>query len=163
MPGLQYRIQESTRRCARSGRELQPGEVCYSVLYERDGQLVREDYSLQAWQGPPQDAFCFWRGRVPPKEPARRVVYNVEALWDCFQQLESCADPHALALRYVLALLLLRRRRLRLESVDWREEVEILRLRCSRTRQEYDVINPGLSEQELERVQQEIHNLLGLA
>lgn len=158
-----YRIQESTRRCARTGRELQPGEVCYSVLYERDGELVREDYAAEAWQGPPAGAFCFWRGRVPPREGPRRIQYNDDALWDCFLQLRDHTEPHHLQMRYVLALLLLRRRRLRLETVDWRDGIEILRLRCPRSRQDYEVINPGLSESELEQVQQQIHQLLGLS
>ncbi|MCS7015229.1 MAG: hypothetical protein RMJ19_04225 [Gemmatales bacterium] len=163
MLGVPYRIQESTRRCARTGRELRPGEMCYSVLYERDGQLVREDYSLEAWAGPPADAFCFWRGRVPPQERPKRVVYNEEALWDCFLQLESRTDPQALALRYVLALLLLRRRRLRLLSIDMIDGLEILRLHCPRTRQEYQVPNPGLAENELKPIEQQIYQLVGLA
>jgi hypothetical protein len=163
MLGLHFPIQESTRRCARTGRELQPGEICYSVLYERDGQWIREDYSAEAWQGPPAGAFCFWRGRVPPPDRPRKLVLNAEALWDCFLQLTDRSDPQSLQMRYVLALLLIRRRRLRLEGVDWRDGAEILRLRCPRTRQEYEVINPGLPDADLERVQQHIHHLLGLA
>ncbi|GBD36761.1 hypothetical protein HRbin36_01889 [bacterium HR36] len=163
MLGAQYRIQESTRRCARTGRELQPGEVCYSVLYERDGQLVREDYSVEAWQGPPAGAFCFWRARVPPVERKPRIVYSDDTLWDCFLQLADRQEPQLLQMRYVLALLLIRRKRLRLLAVDWRDGTELLRLRCPRTRQDYEVLNPGLSEGDLELVQQQIQELLAIS
>mgnify|MGYP000196031528 CR=1 FL=1 len=163
MLAMPYRIQESTRRCARTGRELQPGEICYSVLYERDGDFVREDYSPEAWQGPPAGAFCFWRGRVPPRDGPRRIRYQDDALWDCFLQFQHRTEPNALQMRYVLALLLLRRRRFRLEAVDWRDGVEILRLRCSRSGHDFEVINPGISDADLQQLQQQIQSLLELA
>ncbi len=58
-----YQIQPNTRRCVATGRELPPGTKFYSVLLEQDGKLVRQDFSSEAWQGPPPGAFSFWAGR----------------------------------------------------------------------------------------------------
>jgi hypothetical protein len=44
----EYQIQPLTRRCASSGRELQPGERFFTVLRDEGGQFVRQDYSAEA-------------------------------------------------------------------------------------------------------------------
>jgi hypothetical protein len=64
MTMVDYQIQPNSRRCAVTGRELQPGERFYSALLEEGQQFVRRDYSREAWQGPPAGAFSFWTGVV---------------------------------------------------------------------------------------------------
>ena len=54
-----YQIQPNTRRCAVTGRELRPGERYYTALLETAGHFVRQDFSADAWQGPPPNAFSF--------------------------------------------------------------------------------------------------------
>jgi hypothetical protein len=60
-----------------------------------------------------------------------------------------------------VALLLLRRKRLKFEDVRSQDGVEILGLRCQRTRKLYEVINPRLTETELAAVQEEVFRVLG--
>ena len=60
----EYQIQSSTRRCARTGREISPGERYYSVLIDEGGAFARQDYSLEGWKGPPEGAFSHWLGRL---------------------------------------------------------------------------------------------------
>src|SRR5262249_59726300 len=69
---IDYQIQPSTRRCSVTGRELRPGERYYSVLLDEAGKFIRKDYGAEAWQGPPDGAFSFWAGRVPPPPGRRR-------------------------------------------------------------------------------------------
>ena len=58
-----YQIQASSRRCAVTGREIAPGERYYSVLLDRGDSFVRQDFSPEAWRGPPENTFSFWLGR----------------------------------------------------------------------------------------------------
>jgi len=51
---IDYEVQRCTRRCATTQRELQPGEIFYSTLVAEGAQVVRHDYSQEAWQGPPE-------------------------------------------------------------------------------------------------------------
>jgi hypothetical protein len=69
---MEYQIQPNTRRCAITGRELRPGEKFYSVLLEGSGKFLRQDYSNEAWQGPPHGSFSFWAGRIPVGEENKR-------------------------------------------------------------------------------------------
>ena len=67
-----YQIQTNTRRCSISGRELQPGEKYFSVLFDENGAFVRRDYSAESWSAVPEGAYSFWAGRLPLEANARR-------------------------------------------------------------------------------------------
>ncbi len=77
-----YQIQQNTRRCTISGRELKPGERFFSVLLLEGGTFVRNDYAADAWQGPPEGAFSFWAGRVPTGEQPKRLRIDDDLLVD---------------------------------------------------------------------------------
>src|SRR5262249_968192 len=151
----------NTRRCALSGRELRPGERFFSVLLEEAGQFVRRDYSSECWHGPPAEGFSFWSGRIPDAEGNRPPPIDDEMLLDCFQRLQGQADPGRVNFRYVVALLLMRRKRLKFEEARTENGQEILNLRCVRTRVLHRVVNPRLTEEEMVAVQEEVFKVLG--
>lgn len=156
-----FQIQASLRRCCVSGRELQSGEKFYSVLIEQSGKLVRQDYSVEAWNGPPEGAFSFWLSRVNPPESKRRPPIDDEMLLDCFARLEGQTDLAKVRFRYIIALLLMRRKRLKFDEARQEAAQEVLVLRCPRSADTYQVINPLLTEQELASVQDEVFQALG--
>ena len=158
---VEYQIQPNTRRCAQSGRELQAGERYFAVLVEEGECLVRRDYSAEVWQGAPANAFSFWTGRVPPAESAARPRFDDDMLLDCFTRLEGQDDPRKVSFRYVVALLLLRRKRLKVERTDREVGQSVLCLRCSRSGATHQVVDPGLSEDALEKVQEDVFQVLG--
>jgi hypothetical protein len=155
-----YQIQNSTRRCATTGRELNPGERYYSVLLDEGETFTRKDYSIEAWQGPPAKAFSFWQGRLP-SGPARRPPIDDEMLLECFNRLEGELEPGRVSFRFVLALLLMRRRRFKLEETRSEDDREVLVLRCTRTGARYQVLDPALSDDELETVQDDVFRAIG--
>lgn len=156
-----YQIQPNTRRCSISGRQLLPGEKFFAVLVEEGDGFVRHDYSSESWQGPPANAFSFWAGHVPPPEESNRPKFDDEMLMDCFQRLEGEAEPRKVSFRYVVALLLMRRRRLKVDSSSKDAAPDTLCLRCTRTGTAYQVTDPKLSEEELEKVQEDVFQVLG--
>jgi hypothetical protein len=156
-----YQIQAQTRRCCVSGRELQTGEKYFSVLLDRDGKFIRQDYSLEAWQGPPEGAFSFWMGKISAPENRKRPPIDDEMLLECFQRLDGQTDPGRIRFRWVVALLLMRRRRFKFEEADTEAGQEVLVLRCSRTGARYRVVNPCLTEEEMTSVQEEVFQALG--
>jgi len=158
---IDYEIQANTRRCAATGQELRAGERVYTVLVEQDGKFVRQDYSSAGWQGPPDGAFGFWVGRVPAEGEQRRLHIDEDLLADCFERLEGQTDPSRINFRYVVALLLMRRKRFKFEEVRTEDEQEVLYLRCARTRNQYRVVNPRLTDPEMNAVQEEVFKILG--
>jgi hypothetical protein len=157
----EYQIEANTRRCALTGRELRPGERFYSVLLDEGGKFLRRDYSTDAWQGPPEGAFGFWAGRIPAGGESSRPRIDDEVLIECLQRLEGDTDPSRVPFRYVVALLLMRRKRLRFEEARTEGGEEVLVLRCAKTGIEYRVVDPRLGEEAMQAVQEEVFRLLG--
>ena len=54
-----------SRRCRGTGREFQSGDVFYSVLIAEGASVVRHDYGVDAWQGPPEGAIGWWISKMP--------------------------------------------------------------------------------------------------
>jgi hypothetical protein len=158
-----YQIQPSTRRCAVTGRELCPGESYFSVLLDEAGKLVRKDYSREAWQGPPDGAFSFWAARVAAPDAPRRAPIDEDLLLDCFQRLDGQTDPGKVRFRYVVALLLMRRRRFKFEEAHVAGGHEEMVLRCARTGARHRVVNPCLTDEEMATVQDDVFQALGWA
>jgi hypothetical protein len=157
----EYQIQPNARRCSASGRELRPGERYFSVLTEEAGKFVRRDYAADAWQGPPAQAFSFWAGKIATPDGKRRPPIDDELLLDCFSRLEGQSEPGRVKFRYVVGLLLMRRRRLRLEGASREDGSEVLELRCPRTGTRYRMTNPALTDEETAAVQDEVFQALG--
>ncbi len=158
---IDYQIQAGSRTCCVSGRALEPGELCFSVLVKEGPQLVRKDYSQEAWQGPPTGIIGWWQARVAPREVSRKPVIDDDVLMECFTRLEGQTEPGQVSFRYVVALLLMRRRRLKFEDVDVKDGREVLSLRCVQTRTVHEVVNPALSDDAIQSVQDEVFKVLG--
>jgi hypothetical protein len=156
-----YQIQPNSRRCAATGRELRPGERYFSALVEEGNQLLRRDYSAEAWTGPPPGAFSFWTGRVPAPQEHAKPRFDDDLLEECFHRLEGQTDPGRINFRYVVTLLLLRRKRLRLEQSIIEGDVEVLTVQSVRDGERWRVVNPRLTEDEMRQVQEEVFQVLG--
>jgi hypothetical protein len=157
----EYQIEANTRRCSVTGRELRPGERFFSVLLDEAGKFHRRDYSTDAWHGPPEGAFGFWAGRIPASGEPNRPRIDDEVLIECLERLEGDPDPSRVPFRYVVALLLMRRKRLRFEEARMEGGDEYLVLRCTKMGNMYRVLDPRLGEEAMEAVQEEVFRLLG--
>jgi hypothetical protein len=149
-----------TRRCSTTGKELRPGESYHGAVIEQGGRLARHDYAPEAWSGPPKDAVGFWQGRVPIDGP-RRMVIDDEVLLQCFHRTDDAATGNAARLRFVLALLLIRRKRLKQTDSRTDDIGEVLILEEPKSNTRYEVRDPKLSSNELLAVQNEVFQLLG--
>ena len=158
---MEYQIQANSRRCTATGKELQAGASFYSVLVDENGKLVRKDFSADAWQGPPAEAFSFWSGRVPARDAKERPRIDDDLLFDCLHRLRDQTEPDRVQFRYVVALLLLRRKRLKFAQARRENCREVLVLVSPRSREEFIVENPGLTEPEIAAVQDEVFRVLG--
>jgi hypothetical protein len=157
----EYQIQANTRHCAATGRVLKPGEKFYSVLLEEKGQFLRQDFGVDAWKGPPPQAFSFWTGRVAAKDAPRKIRKDDDVLLACLQRLENATDPDQLNFRYVVALLLLRNKRLQSEGSRKDGGCEVLRLRCSKTGDIIEVLDRKLTDLEIAAVRDKVLQVVG--
>ena len=113
---MDYEIQRCTRRCATTGREFAPGETYYSVVVAEGADLKRYDYSAEAWQGTPEGAVGWWKAQIPGAEPKRKHWAPNDVMLNFFDELQQ--QPDKQDMRYVLTLLLVRRRVFRVEEEE---------------------------------------------
>lgn len=152
----EYHIRPLGKTCAGSGQPLEPGTRVYSVVVERDGDMVRLDYAESAWTGPPEGALGQWQCVVPePANPAQ-VVLDPEQLLSDLEQLLEDANPAREKMAYVLTLMLLQKRRLRLDGSRMDGEIEYLQVSGSRGEGPFEVRNQQLSENEIKQLQLEL-------
>ncbi len=152
-------VQRCTRRCAATDRELAAGETYYSVLQVQGAQVERLDYCEQAWHGPPENALSWWKAALP--QPDHQAVQWApdQVVLQYFEQLAD--HPEQADQRYVLALLLVRRRILRLDRQEESSPGErVLCLVHPDSEREYFVPEVEPEVERLEAIQASLRQLL---
>jgi hypothetical protein len=111
---MDYKLHRPQPVCSRTGRGFAVGEEFFSALVRGESGLERLDVAAEAWDGPPPAAVAWWRVRRGDAAAAGPVLAPIEVLLDALEAMEH--EPADAALRYLLALQLVRRRVLRIEG-----------------------------------------------
>ncbi|MCA9132198.1 MAG: hypothetical protein KDA45_03555 [Planctomycetales bacterium] len=111
---VDYSISKCTRKCALSGRELEPGEKYYSVILPAGESVTRIDIAASDWTGAKPEAIGWWRSQMPEAAAKKARPAPNGVLLDTLSELLERPGQEALA--YLLALLLIRRRVLHQEE-----------------------------------------------
>jgi hypothetical protein len=156
---LDFEVRSCSRTCSETQRSLQPGDVYFSVLIEQETELLRHDYSAEVWGGPPDECLGWWRSRIPESENTSPKLAPADVMLNLFVALEK--RPQEFSLRYMLGLLLLRRRVLRCEETRLHADGgEVLSLFCPRRNEDYELTVAEPDDQEAEAIQQRMIDLV---
>ena len=156
---MDYEVQHGARRCSTTGREFAPGETYYSVLVAEAAELKRCDYAADAWQGPPAEAIGWWKSQVPQRSAGKRRWAPNDVMLHFWDELAD--QPDKQDVRYVLTLLLIRRRVFRLEEEKCDEQGrEVLVAYCPRREVTYQVPAVAPAPPRIDQIQEELAALL---
>lgn len=159
MIGPEYEFHRCSRKCAATGREIKPGELFYSALIERPAGLERIDFGVDDWQGPPADAIGWWKSRLPDNSTSHQpCLAPNDQMLNLVEQWEDAAD--SVELRYLITLLLIRRRVLRHEETEHDEGGENMIVYCPRREKTYRVRVASLNEDRIETIEESLVELL---
>lgn len=151
-----YDIARPTGVCAATGRRIAAGDRFVAVLIEREegDRLERRDYTVEGWSDgaaargveAPAKVLGHWRATMPEPSADRNARVDDAALEDLFEQVlegQEGETPGRAAFRYVLALLLLRRRVLKRAGQS--ESALMVRwVRDGETGEAFEVRDPGM-------------------
>lgn len=171
-----FEVARPTGVCAATGEPIRPGDRFIATLVEHaeeDQRLERMDFSLRAWQGGarPQRPLALvghWKTVMPERDAPKRLLIGDEALLDFFEQLAEATEPKRRALRFILALILIRKRLLRLEGSKGGtmllrpKGVELPPERGGEGPPLLEVEDPGLDEHAIAEVTEELGAILNL-
>ncbi len=156
---LDFEIQRCTRKCFATERELRPGETFYSVLLQQGAEVVRRDYSEAAWPGEPEGALGSWKSLMPGAGNKKLQWAPNDVMLHYFEQLAETAEKADV--RYVLALLMIRRRVVRQEATETDElGREVAVLFCPKNEQEYRAVVTLPAAERVQEIQNELAQLL---
>ncbi len=123
-----FSVPRGTGRCAATGEPLEPGDCAVAALVDDGAELERLDYSEEGWNkgSRPGRLFGFWRYVVLHPDAKPDPLIDDTALLDLFEQLEGVSERRRVAFRFILALILIRKRILRHKSTLQRDDVNVL-------------------------------------
>jgi len=149
----EWDVARSSGHCNRCDAELTEGQEYYAALLETPEGFERQDFCQACWDEQPAERFCFWKSRMPVREQKRTSLLVDDAvLINFFERLERETDPVRVRFRFVLALILMRKRLLRYEETVRKGDAEIWQMRLTGTSSVHEVVNPKLSDEEITEV-----------
>jgi len=164
----EYKIDASSRRCRACGRVFEVSEEYYSAVVEtaQENLLERHDLCGPCWKPPEGGYFSYWKTRVPEPGPETHRgprLIDMGRLMELFEHLADSEEVQARRFRYVLALVLMRKRRLKVvESRRLKDGGENLTLRETGTQRTHAVSAPPVTEDEIRSVADRLREILDL-
>jgi len=152
----EYDLSRTSGQCSVTGRPFDADEEFYTVVLETPEGLERHDISLQAWEGPPDGTLCHFKTRMPQKDAPKRTFVDDNALIDIFLNLADAQETAKVRFRFVLSLILLRKRLLKYEKTTRRDDGEYWDMRLTRDKSLHSIFNPSLSEAEIQALSREL-------
>ncbi|MBE2204688.1 MAG: hypothetical protein IAE94_10155 [Chthoniobacterales bacterium] len=154
-----WEIKSRAHACARTGVEFQPGEVFYTLLIREGDGFRREDLSEEAWATRNENIqpFSFWRSKYEPPTPPRPEALPRDDAESLLRRLVAENDPAYANVRYILALMLERKRILRPEAS---QDEDMLVYEHVASGETIVLANPHLSFEQIPAVQREVSALL---
>lgn len=168
-----YDVSRPTGECAATGEPIEPGQTYVACLIEPepDQPLQRLDYSQGAWDEgarPSAPVFGSWRAVMPEPNAKPRQFIDDPAMCDLFEQLGESGEERRIAFRYLLALVLVRKRLLHLASstpqvmkVQWTRRSGRMTAPSQGEEPMMDVADPGLDEARIAELSDEMAAITG--
>ena len=157
----EWEIEKPLGQCYGTGRKIEYGEEYFAALVETDQGLQRRDFCAEYWQDKNPDVFCYWKTRMPHPDQKKQIFVDDEMLMAFFDRLAGETEQEKINFRFVLALILMRKRRLKYDSSKIEDDKEIWRLRIVGSDKQFvKLINPNLNEEQIEQLSSQLSQIL---
>ncbi|MDR0337702.1 MAG: hypothetical protein LBI18_11485 [Planctomycetaceae bacterium] len=132
----------------------------FSVLIEEKNSLKRLDIAVENWTGPPSEFLGWWKTRVPDNNDKKIQIAPNDVLLNLFEQLSLQTEKAEI--RYVLSLLLIRRRQFRYErEIEDEKGQKKLVVYAIKENMTHEIPVAILDQKKLEEVQKQLSLLVG--
>ncbi len=156
-----YDVARPGGKCVLTGRDIPPGEKFMAAVRETAVGLERADVCLEAWKDYPREGLlAFWQSTMPQPNAKKKIFVDDEVLKQIFDKLSDTEEPAKLAFRFVLGLILMRKRIVMYEGTRHEGGKEIWTIRYRGKDDLFDLLNPNLDEQKIVEVTQHLGEVL---
>lgn len=158
-----WEINKPLGQCYGNGRKIEYGEEYFGALVETEEGLQRRDFCADCWESEKPKVFCHWKTRLPEPGQKKQLFVDDQMLMAFFERLGNETDPEKVNFRFVLTLVLMRKKLLKYDESRTDDGKEIWRLRIPGDRSaenKVEVINPHLNEEQIEQLSSQIGEIL---
>jgi len=157
-----YDVARAQGKCFVSGNIIEPGAKLMAALRETPAGFERLDISLESWSGfDRKDVLAFWQTVMPsPQAVKKKLFVDDQVLCELFERLASTTEQNKLNFRFVLGLILMRKRMIVYENSRVEDGKEIWKVRFKGREDLLDLVNPKLDETQVAEVSQQLGEIL---
>jgi hypothetical protein len=156
-----YDVARPHGRCFVSNSTIEPGQKFMAALRETPQGFERIDVSVESWeQFDRSGVLAFWQAVMPRAEAKKRLFVDDTVLCELFERLGEATEPVKLNFRFVLGLILMRKRLVIYDSTRTEADREVWRVRMKGRDDLIDLLNPRLNEQQIVEVSQQLNQVL---
>ena len=161
-PSGSYDVPRPAGVCAASGRPIPPGERFVAAVRETPTGLERLDVSPEAWpEFDKADLLGFWHTVMPrPEQKAKKLFVDDDVLCTLFERLADTSEPAKINFRFVLGLILMRKRMVVYETTRSEEGRDVWVVRLKGREDRLDLVDPKLNESQVAEVSQQLGEIL---
>jgi hypothetical protein len=156
----EWEIEKPVGNCSGTGRKIEYGEEYFGALVETEQGLARRDFCADYWQSQKPEVFCYWKTKLPQPGQKKAQFIDDDMLMAFFNRLAEETEQEKINFRFVLALILMRKRRLKYDSSEIQNDKETWRLRITGDKEIVTVLNPHLDEEQIEQLSSQISEIL---
>ena len=102
----------------------------------------------------------FWQSTMHPPTVKKQVFVDDDVLCELFERLATVEEPAKINFRFVLGLILMRKRRVVYESTRQESGKEIWTMHFKGREEKMDLVNPRLDEQQVTEVSTQLGEIL---
>jgi hypothetical protein len=156
-----YDVARPAGKCHLTGAPIAPGDKFMAALRETPTGFERVDLCLAAWeQFDRKDVLAFWQALMPHQEQKKKVFVDDEVLCDLFERLKETEEPSKLNFRFVLGLILMRKKMLIYDQSRSDDGKDIWVMHFKGREEKLDLLNPRLNEAQVAEVSQQLGQIL---
>lgn len=156
-----WSISKTSGQCSKCNKEIEDGEQFFAALTVCDDGFERIDTCAECWEADKPEVFYFWKTkRLTADEQNKPVFIDDDMLLDFFDSLEDAKEQEKINFRFVLMLIMMRKRLLRYNTTDNLDGQELWKLKVTGQKREVCVVNPHLSEDEIEKLSDNIGQIM---
>jgi len=156
----EWEINKPLGQCYGTGRKIEYGQEYFGALVRTQDGLQRRDFCPEYWESHKPDTFCYWKTRLPQPGQKKQLFVDDQMLMAFFERLEKETEQEKVNFRFVLALILMRKRILKYHETKTQDDREIWLLRTVGDRQTVEVVNPHLDEEQIGQLSSQIGEIL---
>jgi len=156
----EWEINKPLGQCYGTGRQIEYGEEYFGALVKTEEGLQRRDFCADYWESEKPDVFCHWRTKLPQPGQKKQLFVDDQMLMAFFERLGRETEQEKINFRFVLALILMRKRILKYDDTRIDDGREIWRLRVVGDKHTVEVVNPHLDEAQVEELSSQIGEIL---